>query len=112
MVGIFGDHPMGWGTLRGSDAFSGRVAYLQAEARLGLGERVEAETLYLESYRADPSYFWVVADLAVYYATSDAAADRRRQAAAPYLDRLRGDFDDHPERDRVVAKVERALSRS
>ena len=88
----------------------GRIDYLRAEAYYGLGDRSRAENLYLRAFRADPSYFWVSADLAYFYASSDATAAERRRAAAPYLDKLRRDFDGHQALSEAIARVERKLA--
>jgi hypothetical protein len=37
---------------------------------------------YLRAYQADPSYFWTVADLAVFYASSDEPLEVRRRRVA------------------------------
>lgn len=94
-----------------SCAKPGRIDYLRAEAYLGIGDRPRAETLYLRSFRQDPTYIWVVADLAKYYASSEVAVGERRRLAAPYLARLRRDFPIHPELPRILASIERSLSK-
>jgi hypothetical protein len=93
-----------------STAKPGRVDHLRGEAWLKLGDRVQAEHYYRRSYEADRDFFWVVADLAAFYATSDDPAAERRQRVAPYLDRLRHDFEDHPALPAILARVERKLA--
>ena len=88
----------------------GRVDYLRAEAYAGLGDRQAAETHYLRAYRADPGYFWIVADLALFYAASGQPIAERRQQVAPYVYRLRAEFARHPGLPRVLAGVDRKLA--
>ena len=88
----------------------GRIDYGKAEAYLGLGDRARAERYYLASLRADPDYFWALADLAVFYASTDEPVAVRRVRVRPYLERLRTDFADHPRLPRVMARVRRRLA--
>ena len=60
-----------------------------------LGQRQEAESLYLRSYSADPDYFWCVGDLALFYAKSALPLSERRRLTEPYLQRLEKDFPGH-----------------
>ncbi len=83
----------------------GRIDYVRAEAYAGLGDRRHAEIYYLRAYRADRTYFWAVADLALFYASSDEPVAARRRLAAPYLDRLRSEFAGHPSLPEVLARV-------
>lgn len=94
-----------------STARPGRLDYVRAEAYLGLGDRDKAERCYRRSYRSDPRYFWVVADLAVFYATSGEPAEQRRRQAAPYMTELNARFPTHRHLDRVIRKIERRLRR-
>ncbi len=89
----------------------GRLDYAVAEAHALNGDRSQSERHYLRAYDADPDYFWVVADLAVFYATSDLPAGARRLQAEPYLRRLRSEFADHPDLPRILGKVDRKLAR-
>lgn len=93
-----------------SAAKPGRIDYARAEAYLGLGDRARAEQHYLRSIEVDPSYFWCVADLAVFYAASDEPIEARRLRTAQYIKRLRSDFPDHVALPRFLAKIERKLS--
>jgi hypothetical protein len=95
-----------------STARPGQIDYARAEAYADLGERAKAEQYYLQSYRADPFYFWTVADLAVFYASSDELLEVRRRHVAPYLARLTDEFADEPLLPRYLAKLERQLSDS
>lgn len=92
-----------------SPAKPGRIDYLRAECFDRLGDRTRAERYYLQSYSADPSYFWVVADLALFYASGPAPEPARRKAAAPYVARLTTDFPRHPETPEVLDRVRRRL---
>ncbi|GMU24324.1 MAG: hypothetical protein AMXMBFR13_43980 [Phycisphaerae bacterium] len=85
-----------------------RIDYARAEAYLLLGNRAEAERQYLAAYTGDPSYFWTVADLAVFYAASDEPLEIRRQKAAPWIQELESRFADHADMPRRVARA-RAL---
>jgi tetratricopeptide (TPR) repeat protein len=92
-----------------SPARPGRVDYLRAEAYDRLGDRARAERHYLESFDADPFYFWTVADLALFYASGPGPADVRRRAAAPYVERLVGRFPRHRETAATLRRIERLL---
>jgi tetratricopeptide (TPR) repeat protein len=93
-----------------STAKPGRTDYLRAEACLGLGDRARAEEHYIRSCRADPAYFWALADLTVFYATSDAPLDERRRRTAPYVKRLRRDFAGHEGLPGLLQRLERRLA--
>lgn len=88
----------------------GRLDYLQAEALLGKGDRRHAEEYYHRAYRQDPSYFWLVADLAVFYSSSDKPASERRRLAEPYIRRLRNEFSHRSAQPRMLARIERKLA--
>ncbi|MBI4580231.1 MAG: hypothetical protein HY718_11045 [Planctomycetes bacterium] len=87
----------------------GRVDYARAEAHWAMGNRAAAEEYYLRSYRADPSYFWCVVDLANLYASAGQPLEWRRRHAEPYLQRLRTEFTDQPERLNLLARIDRKL---
>jgi hypothetical protein len=93
-----------------STAKPGRADYLRGEAYFGLGDRPQAERAYLEAYAADPHYFWVVADLAAFYASGSEPETARRDRAEPFLRRLRTDFADHPALPQTLARVEGLLA--
>lgn len=93
-----------------STAKPGRLEYARAEAYLKKGDRSQAEANYLRSIAADASYFWAVADLAVFYASSTGLPAERRLRAGPYMRRLQDEFADHDSQPRVLAKLERKLS--
>lgn len=88
----------------------GRIDYLRAEAYASLNDRRSAKTYYLRAYRADRTYFWLVADLALFYASSSEPVAERRRSVEPYLSRLRADFAGHPAFSDVVTRVERRLA--
>ena len=90
----------------------GRIDYARAEAYAGMGDRRRAETYYLRADRADPTYFWTVADLAVFYASSGEPIAERRRLIAPYLNRLRTEFARHPALSEIVVRVEGKLAAS
>jgi tetratricopeptide (TPR) repeat protein len=87
-----------------------RIDYVRAEAYAGMGDRQRAEVYYLRAYRADPTYFWTVADLALFYASSSEPVAERRRLVAPYLNRLRSEFVGHPALPRIFAQLERTLA--
>ena len=95
-----------------STAKAGRVDYLRAEAYAAIGDRPRAEQHYLQAYAADPTYFWTVADLALFYASSDAPAAERRRQAAPYVNRLRIEFSANPALPRTLTRLNRRLATS
>ena len=87
----------------------GRIDYLRAEAYAGMGDRQRAEDYYLRAYRADRTYFWAVADLALFYASSGKPAAERRRLTAPYASQLRAEFAGHPALSETLTRVERKL---
>jgi tetratricopeptide (TPR) repeat protein len=93
-----------------STAKPGRIDYLRGEAYAGLGDRRRAEACYLRAYGADPAYFWAVADLAVFYASSNQPVTERRRLIAPYLRRLQTNFATHAALPQVLARVEQRLA--
>jgi tetratricopeptide (TPR) repeat protein len=88
----------------------GRIDYVRAEAYAGMGDRPRAEAYYLRAYRADRTYFWAVADLALFYASSDAPLAERRRLAAPYRNRLQTEFAASPALPRILTNLERQLA--
>jgi hypothetical protein len=95
-----------------STARPGRIDYLRGEAYAGLGDRPRAEASYLRALRADPTYFWTVADLALFYASSGEPVAERRRRTAPYVAKLQADFRGHQELPRVLARLEQKLTSS
>jgi membrane-bound metal-dependent hydrolase YbcI (DUF457 family) len=93
-----------------STAKPGRIDYARAEAYAAMGDRQRAEAHYLRAYRADRTYFWAVADLALFYASSHAPAAERRRQAAPYVTRLRSEFAGYVELPQVLARLDRKLA--
>jgi hypothetical protein len=87
----------------------GRIDYVRAEAYAGMGDRRLAEAYYLRAYQADRTYFWVVADLALFYASSGEPLAERRRLAAPYLNQLRTEFIGHPELAKILERLEGKL---
>jgi membrane-bound metal-dependent hydrolase YbcI (DUF457 family) len=87
----------------------GRIDYARAEAYAGMGDRQRAEDYYLRAYRADRTYFWAVADLALFYASSGEPVTERRWLAAPYVTQLRSEFAGHPALPEILTRVERKL---
>jgi len=90
----------------------GRIDYVRAEAYAGMGDRHRAEAHYLRAYAADPMYFWTVADLAVFYASSSGSVTERRRLIAPYLSRLQTEFARDPALPEILARVEGKLAGS
>lgn len=92
-----------------SPAKPGRIDYLRGAAYNARGDRASAERYYLLSLRKDPSYFWVVVDLAELGATTGGTADERRRNAEPYVERLRRDFAGEPNVGAVLGRIEREI---
>jgi membrane-bound metal-dependent hydrolase YbcI (DUF457 family) len=90
-------------------AAPGRVDYVRALAWWGLGRVELAESLYLQSYRADPTYIWTAGDLALLYASSSAPLDERQRNAAKWLETLRTGFKDDPALPGLIERVQREL---
>jgi len=88
----------------------GRIDHARAEAYAGMGDRQRAEAYYLRAYRADRSYVWVVAGLALFYASSPEPVAERRRLAAPYINRLRAEFAGEPALPEILERVERKLA--
>ena len=87
-----------------------RLDYIRAEAYLGLGDRARAEEHYLRVYSADPHYFWLVADLAAFYASGGEPGAVRRARTQPYLDLLQQEFSGRKELPRVLERIRRQLA--
>lgn len=94
-----------------STARAGRIDYQKAEAFNGLGDRSRAEEHYLMAYQADPTFFWTLADLAVFYASSDEPVLNRRLRVAPLVNVLKSEFAHHKDLPRVLARIERKLAK-
>jgi hypothetical protein len=88
----------------------GRIDYLRGEAYAGLNDPGRAEESYRRSYQAEPDYFWVVADLAAFYAGCDRPLAERRRLTEPLLARLRVDFASEETLPDVLARIERKLA--
>ncbi len=91
-------------------ASPGHIEYAKALCYEGLGDRDRAEAWFLASIRADPSYFWPLADLVEFYATAKEPLAERRRRAMPYLERLRTRFAWHYRQAQFVKSMERALA--
>jgi membrane-bound metal-dependent hydrolase YbcI (DUF457 family) len=100
------DHLRHWPTLRRSS----EVDRLTARALLGKGDRAAAEARLLAAERAAPNDYRLVAELALFYASSDAPADERQRRVAPYQTRLEQEFAERRDVDRVLAQVEERLA--
>ena len=70
-----------------------------------------AEEAYLRSYRAEPGYFWLVADLAAFYAGTDRSLEERRRLVDPLLARLKDEFRDEPGLPEALGRIERRLAK-
>jgi len=93
-----------------SNAKPGRADYLRGVASLQAGEREKAETFLLKSFGVDPTYLWVVADLATFYADSPQPLSLRKHLASPYMDSLRRDFGDSKEAFAALKRIEAKFS--
>jgi len=97
-----------WPTMRPSS----EVERLTARALLEKGDRAAAEERLLAAERAEPDDYRVVADLALFYASSDAPTEERRQRVAPYQSRLEREFSRRRDVRRVLARVAERLAAS
>jgi membrane-bound metal-dependent hydrolase YbcI (DUF457 family) len=93
-----------------STAKAGRTDYLRGVASLGEGERDKAEAYFLKSFRADPTYLWVVVDLANLYADSPHPIPVRKRLVSPYLETLRRDFRNRKEASDAAERIEALMS--
>lgn len=89
---------------------SSEVERLTVRALLGKGDRAAAEERLLAAARAAPDDYRLVADLALFYASSDAPEDERRRRVAPYQARLEQEFAQRRDVRRVLAQVEERLA--
>jgi hypothetical protein len=85
---------------------------MRAEAHADMGDWQRAEAYYLRAYRADSTYFWAVADLALFYASLNEPAAERHRLLAPYLNRLQTEFAEHPDLPEVRARINRRFAAS
>ena len=95
-----------------STAKPGRIDYLRAWTYEQMKDRMQAERYYLRSYQADPTYFWALADLVVFYSSSDHPVAERRQLIAPYLRRLNEEFSGHHNLRETLDRVEQGLAQA
>jgi membrane-bound metal-dependent hydrolase YbcI (DUF457 family) len=93
-----------------SMASAGRIDYLRGEAYNGMGDARRAEQHYLRSYEANPRYYWLLADLALFYAGSDRPVAERRRLVDPLVARLHESFDGEAELPLLLTRIERRLS--
>jgi tetratricopeptide (TPR) repeat protein len=93
-----------------SNAKPGRADYLRGIASLQAGEREKAETYLLKSFGVDPTYLWVVVDLATFYSDSSHPLSVRKRLASPYMDSLRRDFDGSEEASAALNRIEAKFS--
>ena len=91
-----------WPSLR-----AGRLDIIRGEAYEALGEPATAERYFLRAYEKDPTNFWAVADLAEFYAASNAPAADRRRLVKPYADELKRNFSRHEKLNDVLGRVDR-----
>jgi membrane-bound metal-dependent hydrolase YbcI (DUF457 family) len=93
-----------------SMAGAGRIDYLRGEAYNGMGDAGRAEQHYLRSYAVNPRYYWLLADLALFYAGSDRPVAERRRLVDPLRRRLRESFGGEAELPLLLTRIERRLS--
>ncbi len=89
---------------------SSEVDRLTARALVGKGDRAAAEARLLAAERAEPDDYRLVAELALFYASSDAPEDERRRRVAPYQARLEQDSSRRRDFRRVLAQIEERLA--
>ena len=88
-----------------------RLDHLRAEALSLLGREAEAESLYLRAREGDPTSFWILADLAQFYAASSRPEGERRRLVAPLVRELDARFYSHSRYREVVDRIECRLCR-
>jgi len=91
-------------------AVAGRLDYLRGEAYKELGDATLAEEHYRRSYQANPRYFWLLADLSLFYAESDRPVADRRRLVAPLISSLRDNFGDEAGLPALLGRIERKLA--
>ncbi len=84
----------------------GRIDYMRGIALWESKDLTKAEYFLLRSYKADPMYFWCVADLALYYAVTVTEQDEKKNLMAPFLQQLKDTFADHPAYNRYIKKIQ------
>ncbi len=94
-----------------STAKPGRLNYARGEIYTATGDRGRAEAAFAKAFMTDPCYFWGLADMAAFYASSGEPAAARRQRVEPFLKRLKQEFADHEALPRNLARIERKLNR-
>jgi membrane-bound metal-dependent hydrolase YbcI (DUF457 family) len=85
------------------------VARLSARALVGLGDSAGAEQQLLAAARAEPDDFRTLADLALFYASSNKTMAERRRLVAPYQARLEREFTRRWDRSGVLVRIEERL---
>ncbi|MGE4092151.1 MAG: metal-dependent hydrolase [Candidatus Binatia bacterium] len=88
----------------------GRIDYLRGWIYHQLGEYSRAELFYLKAEKADPTYFWTVADLVELYVSLPIATAERCRLLAPYLIRLLQDFGEQPELAALLVRVHKLVA--
>jgi membrane-bound metal-dependent hydrolase YbcI (DUF457 family) len=84
--------------------------YIRGEAYDEMGDRPRAEQYYLAALRGDRDSLWMLADLAVLYATSSEPLELRRQKVEPLVARMRAHHAQDTALPRILAKIDRKLA--
>ncbi len=87
-----------------------RVHFARAEAYLRMGDRTCAEQYYLAALDEGPDDFWVLADVAIFYASSQEPLEVRRRRVEPLVATLRERFATWRDLPRVLAKIDAKLN--
>jgi hypothetical protein len=86
------------------------VPRLTAKALAGTGDRAGAERQLLAAARAEPNDYRTIADLALFYASSNETMPERRRRVAPYQAQLERDFARRRDLNRVLERIEERLA--
>lgn len=87
----------------------GQVDFWRARVWRSLGDRKRTEDYLLRSLEDAPGYYYTIANLAVFYASSDDPVEDRRRRVRPYVVRLRTYCAGHPKLGRLRRRLEHWL---
>ena len=90
---------------------TGMIDFASAEAYLATGDRERAEQHYLAALRARPENYFILVDLAQFYASAPEPAEVRRQRVAPLVATLRKRYSNWRDLPRRLAQIEDQLNR-
>lgn len=91
---------------------TGMIDFAWAEAYLATGDRERAERHFLAALRERPENYFILVDLALFYATAPEPAEVRRQRVEPLVATLRKRYSNWRDLPRRLAQIEAQLNRS